>query len=250
MIDNQARPIAFVMADTEYGSLILNRLDSYQGSGISALLFEQGAHDRYEIARIKELLDSLLQTRGAGLTVVDCGANIGTHTIAMARHMYGWGRVLAFEPQERIYYALAGNIALANLFNASAIHAAVGKADGTIMIPVPNYLSPGTFGGLELQPKGRPEYIGQPISYAPKDLRPVRLISIDDRGLPRVDYIKIDVEGMEMEVLEGADRTIRRDHPTMWIEWIKSDKEAMRAWLEERGYAVTEFGINFVAEAQ
>ena len=49
--------------------------------------------------------------------------------------MTGWGSIEAFEPQERIYYALAGNIAINNLFNARAIFAAVGETDGWITVP-------------------------------------------------------------------------------------------------------------------
>jgi FkbM family methyltransferase len=49
---------------------------------------------------------------------IDCGANIGTHTIEWAKKMTGWGAVIGIEAQERIFYALAGNIAINNCFNA------------------------------------------------------------------------------------------------------------------------------------
>jgi FkbM family methyltransferase len=65
---------------------------------------------------------------------IDCGANIGVHTTQWARLMTGWGRVVAFEPQERIYYALAGNIAINNCFNVRAIHAAVPSTPGTMRL--------------------------------------------------------------------------------------------------------------------
>ena len=45
------------------------------------------------------------------------GANIGVHTVEWARHMYGWGNVIAIEAQERLYYSLCGNISLNNCLN-------------------------------------------------------------------------------------------------------------------------------------
>ena len=65
--------------------------------------------------------------------------------------MTGWGQVLAFEAQERIYYALAGNIAINNCFNARALHAAVTSEAGRMKIPAPDYLAPASFGSLELR---------------------------------------------------------------------------------------------------
>ena len=62
---------------------------------------------------------------GDGVVLVDCGANIGVHTVECAVEMTGWGSVLAIAAQERLYYALAGNIALNNCFNARALDAPV-----------------------------------------------------------------------------------------------------------------------------
>jgi FkbM family methyltransferase len=119
--------------------------------------------------------------------------------------MAGLGNVLAFEAQERIFYALAGNIAINNCFNARAIHCAVAAECGTARIPNPDYLRPSSFGSLELKPlTGGGEFIGQPISYSEGDLVDVPAITVDSLELPRIDFIKIDVEGMEFEVLGGA----------------------------------------------
>jgi FkbM family methyltransferase len=70
-----------------------------------------------------------------GVFAIDCGANIGIHTVEWAKCMTGWGSVLAIEAQERIYYALAGNIAINNCFNAVAFHAAITDKPGVIMMP-------------------------------------------------------------------------------------------------------------------
>src|SRR5579863_3487900 len=96
---------------------------------------------------------------GDGVVMLDCGANIGVLTVEAAAEMTGWGSVLAIEAQERLFYALAGNIALNNCFNARALHAAVAAVDGTMRVPVPDYLSAGSFGSLEMRARPDNEFI-------------------------------------------------------------------------------------------
>jgi hypothetical protein len=62
-----------------------------------------------------------------------------------------------------------------------------------------------------------------------------------------VDLIKIDIEGMEMEALEGARQLIEKCHPILLIEQIKTVRERLRAWIQERGYEVIDAGINLLA---
>jgi hypothetical protein len=72
-------------------------------------------------------------------------------------------------------------------------------------------------------------------------------VTIDEINLPRVDFIKLDIEGMEMEALEGARQTIDRSVPILLIERIKADGAQLTQWLEGRGYQVMQVGINLVA---
>ena len=125
------------------------------------------------------------------------------------------------------------------------MHGAVSSESGTLKIPNPNYVVPSSFGSLELRQRQGNEFIGQPIDY--ENTVKVRKLRLDEFGLPRVDLIKIDVEGMELEVLEGASEMIDQSRPIMLIEKIKADAGKLRQWLESRGYAVTEAGINFLA---
>ena len=75
----------------------------------------------------------------------------------------------------------------------------------------------------------------------------VPTVSLDSLNLARVDLIKIDVEGMEMDALDGAAQCIGKLHPILLIETIKSDKSAIAAWLDNLGYTVLDVGINFFA---
>jgi FkbM family methyltransferase len=247
-----ARKLAFILAASNHGTMIVNRFDfrmvsDVAGYGVGHQILEQGAFDPQEINLALELLALRRKHHGDGVVAIDCGANIGVHSIEWGTAMTGWGSVLSIEAQERIYYALAGNIAINNCFNVIAFHGAVSSEGGTMKIPVPDYLSPSSFGSLELKKSDRNEFIGQAIDYAPESMAEVRKIALDEFDLPRVDFIKIDVEGMEIEVLQGALQTIEKSKPAMLIESIKTDPAGLRGWLEARGYVVIPAGINVVA---
>jgi hypothetical protein len=59
--------------------------------------------------------------------------------------------------------------------------------------------------------------------------------------------IKLDIQGMELEALEGARHTIERSRPIMLVESIKAGRERLRAFLDERGYKVVDAGLNLLA---
>jgi FkbM family methyltransferase len=246
------RKAAFVLVSTNHGAMILNRLD-YQiveGNrtiGVGSQLLDYSTWNPQELGDVTALLGLRRKYYGDGVFAVDCGANIGLHTIEWATTMTGWGSVLAIEAQERLFYALAGNIALNNCFNARAIHAAVAAQKGTLRIPAPDYLRPANFGGLSLKPFVKNESIGQDIDYAGADLAEINTITLDSLESPRLDLIKIDVEGMEEEVLAGAARTLSEKRPILHIEWIKSSKERISEILQRLDYAIFAKGINLVA---
>ena len=246
------RKIAFVTAATDHGTLIVNRFDRHVteagiGFGAGFQLLESASYDPDEVNLLLGLLDLRRRHYGDGVIAVDCGANVGVHTIEWAKHMTGWGVVLAIEAQERIYYALAGNVAINNCFNARAIHAAVASQPGTMKIPAPNYLMQGSFGSLELRKRDNTEFIGQPIDYSESRMVDVQTVSLDAFNFPRLDLIKIDVEGMELEALAGAAKCIGNLRPILVVEMIKTDRDKLRAWLENLGYSAIPSGLNFVA---
>ena len=248
----QKRPLPFVLAATNHGSMILNRndfrmVDANSGYGVGHQLLNTSSFDAEEVNFALALLTLRKKHFGAGVHAIDGGANIGVHTIEWAKHMHGWGKVTAFEAQEKIYYALAGNIAINNCLNATAHLAALGEACGEIKIPVPNYLAPASFGSLELKQNKTNEFIGQSIDYTDAAMQAVALKSIDSYALPRVDFIKIDVEGMEVDVLQGAEKTIARCQPVMLIEMIKTDQAQVLDFLEKHGYKTFRVSINLLA---
>jgi FkbM family methyltransferase len=246
------RPIAFVMASSNHGNLIVNRhdyrmIDESRGYGVGFQILNKSSFDPDEVRFALALLDSRRKYFGDQVFAIDGGANIGVHTIEWSRHMHGWGRVLAFEAQEIVFYALAGNIAINNCLNARARNSALGANCGALDIPQPNYFTPASFGSLELRQSPTTEFIGQKVSYASDDCTNVPMVSLDSLQLPRLDLVKIDVEGMELEVLRGSQDVMRRLRPLMIIEAIKTDRAALETLLREMEYQVFPMGINLLA---
>jgi len=246
------RKIAFVLASSDHGTMIINRFDyrmvnENQGYGVGFQILEDGAYNRNEIDLTLNLLELRRKYFGDGVVAVDCGANIGVHTIEWAKKMSGWGSVIAIEAQERIFYALAGNIAINNCFNAVAMFAAVAANIGAIRIPRVDYLKPASFGSLELKQRANGEFIGQPIDYSDQKAVEVPSVSVDSLNLKRMDLIKIDVEGMEFDVLDGAENSIREHRPILFVEALKVDPAKLRLRLQQLGYVNFAVGMNILA---
>jgi FkbM family methyltransferase len=242
------RPQAYTVVSTDHGSMIVNRfdykmIDDQHGYGVGFQLLNTGQYDMTEVGLCKFLLNKCLEENGPGVVAIDCGANIGVHTIEWAKMLFNKGSVIAFEPQEQVYYALCGNIAINNCFNVTAYNSAVGDVDEVISIPKPNYFQPGTFGSMELKQHDKSEDIGQSLQATTK----VEQICLDSLPVGRVDFLKIDVEGMEFEALAGAERIIKTYKPIMLIEVIKIDQDKMKAYLDGIGYEYHVFGGNFLA---
>lgn len=247
-----SRPLPFVLASSNHGTLIVNRndyrmTDEKRGIGVGHQIFETSAFDPQEVGMVLHLLTLRREFFGDGVVAIDGGANIGVHTLEWAKHMHGWGRVIGVEAQERVFYALAGNVAINNCFNATVHHAALGASEGSLQIPRPDYLQPASFGSLELRQRPGNEFIGQAINYTPGQGDTVRMITVDALDLPRLDFLKLDIEGMELEALQGAVLSVARHKPQMLIETIKTDVAAVRRLLDQHGYHYFQVGINLIA---
>ena len=242
------RPAAFLLVSTDHGTMIVNRNDRCRTNdggefGVGSQLFRHSRYDHHKVALLKTLLMMRRRHFGDDAVAVDCGANIGVITIELAKAMSGWGRVIAFEPQEFIYYALAGNVVLNNCLNARVIRAALGDHNGTMKVPVLDYTAEASFGSLELRPAVR-EFIGQPVNYAEAALVDVQLTTLDGLELPRLDLLKIDIEGMEIEALGGATNTIDGLKPICYVELLKSNASVIDAFFVHRGYRGFRDGID------
>ena len=245
------KPAPFVLISTQHGTMIINRndyhrLDDNRSYGVGFQLMTRSSYDNNEVQLLLQLLTLRHHYYGAGIIALDCGANIGVHSIEWGNLMTDWGQVYAFEAQEKIYYALAGNIIINNCLNVTAKHVALGAKAGKISIPEPDYLKPASFGSFELKKSKHNEFIGQSIDYD-NALKTVEQLSLDSLKLDRADLLKIDVEGMEEEVLEGATELISKHKPILFIEVIKSNKKNLMSFLNQYSYKIFPMGMNLLA---
>lgn len=236
---------SFVLISTAHGLMIVPRFDRQGDVGVGYTLLEQGVIDANDLTLLIRLLRARREHFGERVMVYDCGAYIGTHTITLANVMTSWGNVAAFEPQERIFYALAGAIAINNCFNAQPILAAIGGQVGTVSVPHLNFFLPANYGGMELRETEHNEPIGQAVDY--HNAAPVRLVTIDSLNPPRLDLLKLDIEGMELEALKGAAETIKRSIPILFVEHVKSDVRALEEFFDSHGYDHIPMGMNTLA---
>lgn len=198
-----------------YGLMIYQPNDAYIGRSLDLY----GEFSEAEVALFRAAVSP-------GQTVLDVGANIGAHTLALARLVGPAGRVLAFEPQRIAFYSLCGNVVQNNLDQVVCHQAAVGASAGKINVPQLDYHREQNFGALDLtrEPGGASAYS-------------VPIVRIDDLGLTACHFIKIDVEGMERQALEGAVETIRRFKPLLYVEDDRAEKsDALRELIDSLGY--------------
>lgn len=236
------------------GTFIVSHLDMKEidldmGFGVGFQMLYTGQCDADEMDLVVEVLKGLRKRNGDGVVAIDCGANIGIMTTVMARAMTKWGSVIAIEAQTRLFYALCGNIAINNLFNTTAFLGAVANRSGVMNIPEPDYAKAGSLGSFELRPRpdGTFEDIGQPIDYTKPTTR-VPMIPLDELGLTRCDFIKIDVEGMEAEALRGARRVIEKFRPTVFVERGKTDDARIIAELDAAKYVRGDFALGWLCQ--
>jgi FkbM family methyltransferase len=176
-------------------------------------------HDQY-VGRSLDLYGEFSELESAflaqlvkpGMTVVEVGANIGAHTVALSR-LAGGGKIIAIEPQAEIFKLLCANLVMNSARNVIPIHAASGESVGKVSIPAIDYTRPGNFGGVSAGVV--PGKLATMVALTPLD-------AMED--LAAVDVLKIDVEGMELDVLRGAAAVIARSRPMLYVENDRKEK--------------------------
>ena len=141
-----------------------------------------------------------------GMTVLDIGANIGCHTLRFAKLVGGGGKVIAFEPMSWAYSKLKHNIEL-NDFNNIVIEkialSSVNQRAQNIYFRSSWTIDPGS-------------------SSNAKKKEDINFITLDEyvrrNKINRIDFIKLDVDGYEYKIIQGARDTLKRDKPLIIIE--------------------------------
>ena len=189
------------LRNCRHGQMLYNVNDAYIGRSLDLYgEFSEGEADLFR------------QMTRPGHVAVEVGANIGAHTVLLARQVGPAGRVIAFEPQRVVFQTLCANVALNSLTNVDCQQQAVGEQAGTLLVPPLNYTQQNNFGGLALG------------GFA--DGEPVPVVTLDSLNLPRLNVLKIDVEGMERAVIAGAVETLDRCRPILYVENDRADRSA------------------------
>jgi len=195
-----------------HGAFLYNARDRFIGRSL----------DLYgEYAELE--LQLLLRLAKPGDVVIDAGANIGALTVPLARRVGPDGWVLSVEPQRLVHQMLCANVAANGLANVVAQWCGLGAAPGVAVVPPLDHSKEQNFGGIGLRGSGAGERV--PVA------------TIDSLDLPACGLIKIDVEGMELDVLRGAAQTIRKHQPRLFVENNGTDRSPpLITWLLEQNY--------------
>jgi FkbM family methyltransferase len=163
--------------------------------------------------------------RQPGGTFVDIGTNVGNHTLFVAKYLAP-RKVIVFEPGGIAAEILKVNIALnalAALVDLSYLGLALSDGVGSGVLNTPHK---DNLGGSRITAQS-----GGDVVFLPGDA----LLANQE-----VDFIKIDVEGMEMRVLHGLTQTIRRDRPRLFVEVDNQNAGAFVQWVATEGYQIAE----------
>lgn len=230
-----------VLLSCDHGLMIVNRFDcNHENVGHGQWLLDHGNASTIEAANcfaaIKDLNEPI---------IFDIGANIGTFTTWIAK-AFPNGKVYAFEPQRAVFQILSGNAAINNLYNVYTYNIGLGKVNTKIEFEEPNYFSNNDFGMFSLVEK---------MVTESGDKIVVQINTLDwfleYYNVPKVHLLKIDVEGMDLDVLVGGTNTIKKHLPVIFIEHCDNRKtilEDIKKFLDQFDYGYTVIGNNVMCK--
>ena len=188
-------------------------LPNFEKDFIQNMIYKKEEFFEYEL--LKYAKKSLIKKNAV---ILDIGANIGNHTLFFAKECQA-SKVYSFEPIIDAYKILTQNIEINNLKNVELINFAVGAEEGYADI-IKKFKD--NLGGTQLNTSNRQTSI--------------KIITIDSLNLQKVDFIKIDTEFFEKQVLDGAIQTIERTKPNIWIESTNKYFKEVHSTLCKLGY--------------
>ena len=217
----------FQVYNTPYGKFLLNPYDNISKCLIEGYFWE---------SELLPIFDSLTKDD----TVVEVGSYIGDHTVYLSKICK---KVYAYEGFQRNYYQLTANLLLNECYNVSPFNVILGnrevirpatKEDG-FEVDFENNASGARF------VDGRESNTNIGIA-----------IQLDSLFFDSVSLLKIDAEGMDLSILQGAEKTIQRFKPRIIFEYnelISPPLENYKAFLDSIGYSCVHIGgYNWLAD--
>ena len=200
-----------------YGEGLYFWLDKYTDNGFILGFYEQ------------ELAELLFQNINKGSVFYDLGAHWGYFSILASKFVGTKGKVYAFEPMPQNFHRLEQNIHINNIKNVTLLNLAVANENGTIKFSDSNDTFANTY-----------------INASSKDFIEVKATSLDQlmvaKSVLPPHFIKIDVEGAEIDVLQGAEGLIKEHRPIIHLSThdihSKGVDEKCKLWMQNTGYGM------------
>jgi FkbM family methyltransferase len=243
--DFPGRQRLFAFADRCFGPFVMAakdgvRLQSFSASHMDAMLLDTSAPAGSDM----ELLDEQLEQLQPGDTFIDIGANIGLYSILAARRVGATGRVLSFEPSPREFSRLLANLALNEAGAVTPFSVALGSTPGFFDLHIaPTHTGLNT---LQVSDAARHAFGGDRVQR-------VGVVRFDDAIAPllagqRAKLMKIDVEGAEMDVLMGMEKSLAAgfvdrivvEITPKFLSAFGRTKDELYDLMERHGYAPRE----------
>lgn len=211
------------------------KLDLRIGTDIARLVFVAGEIDPNEFSFLAKFLKP-------GMSVIDVGANEGLFALFCRKRVGAAGRVVAIEPSDRELQRLRINLRINGYADVDVIASAIGARKGRAQLSVAELEHAG-FNALGA--------VAAPwvklVSRSEVTVTTLDLLA-EQRAWPRIDLIKMDIEGSELAALRGAEALLARDRPLLLLE-AEDESLALRgaslaellAWLAAHNYEAMDF---------
>jgi FkbM family methyltransferase len=207
----------------------------WPGNELSRVLFLTGNFEPNELTWMS-------QTLTEGMTMIDIGAHMGMYTLTASKLVGESGVVIAMEPSTREFQRLTFHVTLNDLRNVRCFQVAASSTSGEATLKIAGEWNSGhnTLG----------EFSNATVAKTREERVPTQTVDalVAAQGLNRVDAIKIDVEGHELQVLTGAVETLTRFRPRVLIEVFGealgrqgASVEAVLGFLTGHDYVLSEF---------
>lgn len=230
-----------ILVATDQGLMIVNRFDYNENLvGNGRFLLDHGNVCTVEA---NACINALANNKTP--IIFDVGANIGTFTTWLSNY-FPKGKVYSFEPQRLVFQILCGNLAVNNLFNVYPYHMALGNDNGRIQFLEPDYNEPADFGTFSL----KNNTIKNKSESTIIDLYKIDSF-VEGFQIPKIDLLKIDAEGMDLDILKGAEKTIKDFNPVIFVEFFDnniSKKDEISNFLLEHNYSLEIIGNNILGK--
>jgi FkbM family methyltransferase len=217
---------------------------------VSDALKNKVGHDPHIVQIASLFLDKYLENEESGV-VLDVGANVGSFCVPLGKN-YPQFKFHAFEPQRIVFYQLCSNILLNRCDNVYANNYGLSFEPDSFYIEMPDYSTELNIGAFSLDDEVREN--GYECSSS-GETELISVIKLDNIEINDIKLIKIDVEGLELAVLIGAQKTLERNGfpPILfeaWAnkEWFQPRRQELFEYIESIGYEIANIGQDNIAQ--